>query len=99
MDVSSIDISVRRFSMVSHRPFDEVVRRLTATVGRPDMGAFHDAVASATTLAELEGVVRKAVGSSDLMEFARFDSGEVLRKELGSHGPKMLRLVAGNPLK
>src|SRR5260370_34623229 len=32
------------------------------------------------------------------MEFVRFDSGDVLRKETGGKGPKMLRLVVGNPL-
>jgi uncharacterized protein (DUF302 family) len=32
------------------------------------------------------------------MEFARFDQGEVLRKELGENGPRMLRLLVGNPL-
>jgi uncharacterized protein (DUF302 family) len=42
--------------------------------------------------------VRKAIGPSDLMEFFRFDSGEVLRKERGGQGPKMLRLLVGNPL-
>jgi uncharacterized protein (DUF302 family) len=94
----TIDIQVQRFSVVSQRPFDEVIGRLTATIGRPDLKAFHDAVASATTLSELETVVRQAVGSSDLMEFVRFDSGDVLRKERGSQGPRMLRLVVGNPL-
>jgi len=42
--------------------------------------------------------VQGAIGSSDLMEFVRFDAGEVLRKEDGGHGFKMLRLVVGNPL-
>jgi hypothetical protein len=32
------------------------------------------------------------------MEFARFDIGDVLRKERGGQGPKILRLVVGNPL-
>ncbi len=96
--MAAIDVQVRRYSVVSQRPFEEVVRRLTATIGRPDLKAFHDAVASATTLSELEGIVRQAVGSSDLMEFVRFDSGDVLRKERDGHGPKMLRLVVGNPL-
>jgi len=94
----TIDIPVRRLSVVSQRSFDEVVRRLTATIGRPDPKGFHDAVTSATTMDELEAVVRRAVGTSDLMEFVRFDSGEVLRKERGGHGPGMLRLVVGNPL-
>jgi len=96
--VLTIDIHVQRLSVVSRLPFDEVVRRLTATIGRPDLKGFHDAVASATTLSELEAVVHQAVGSSDLMEFVRFDSGDVLRKERGGQGPRMLRLVIGNPL-
>jgi Domain of unknown function DUF302 len=94
----TIDIPLRRFSVVSQRPFEEIARRLTATIGRPDMKAFHDAVASASSVVELEAVVRRAIGSSDLMEFVRFDSGDVLRKEKGGQGPKMLRLVVGNPL-
>jgi len=94
----TMDVGVRRISIVSQRPFEEIVRRLTATIGRPDMTAFHNAVAAATTVAELEAVVDGAIGTSELMEFVRFDSGDVLRKERGGQGPKMLRLVVGNPL-
>jgi aliphatic nitrilase len=92
------EIRVRRFTVVSSRPFAEIVRRLTATIGRPEMSAFHGAITSATTAVELENVVRGAIGSSELMEFARFDAGEVLRKSHGGHGPNILRLVVGNPL-
>ena len=94
----TIEVSVRRVSFVSSRPFDEILRRLTATIGHPDMHAFHLALAAATTAAELEDVVQGAIGSSDLMEFVRFDVGEVLRKERDGQGPKILRLVVGNPL-
>lgn len=94
----TIEVLVRRVSFVSSRPFEETVRRLTATIGRPDINAFHKAVATATTLTDLEEVVQGAVGPSNLMEFARYDSGEVLRKERGGQGPNMLRLVVGNPL-
>lgn len=93
-----MQVHVRRFSVVSSRPFEEVVGRLTATIGRPDMDAFHRALAAATTVAELEALVRRAIGSSELMEFARYDAGEVLRKGRGGAGPKILRLVVGNPL-
>jgi len=93
------EVQVRRISVVSAEPFEEVVRRLTATIGRPNSDAFHKALAAATTPTELEEVVRGAVGASDLMEFARYDSGEVLRKERGGQeGPRMIRLVVGNPL-
>ncbi len=77
----TIEVSLRRVSGVSSRPFDEIVRRLTATIGHPDMNFFHGAVAAAMTVADLEEVVHGAIGSSELMEFVRFDAGEVLRKE------------------
>ncbi|RPH59635.1 MAG: DUF302 domain-containing protein [Acidobacteria bacterium] len=94
----TVEVQLRRVSVISSRPFEEVVRRLTATIGRPDPNAFHNAVAAATTVADLEEVVHGAIGSSDLMEFIRFDAGEVLRKERNGQGPKILRFVVGNPL-
>jgi uncharacterized protein (DUF302 family) len=94
----TIEVPLRRVSVVSSRPFDEIVRRLMATIGHPDMHAFHEAVIAATTVADLEGVIHHAIGSSELMEFVRFDAGEVLRKERSGQGPKILRFVVGNPL-
>src|SRR5687767_15940052 len=94
----TINVALQRVSVVSSRPFDEIVQRLTATIGRPDMNAFHSAIVAATTVGDLEEVVQGAIGSSGLMEFVRFDAGEVLRKDQGGQGPKILRLVVGNPL-
>jgi hypothetical protein len=37
----TIDVQLRRFSVVSVRPFEEVMARLTSTIGRPDMNTFH----------------------------------------------------------
>jgi len=92
----TINVALQRVSVVSSRPFDETVRRLMGTIGRPDITAFHDAMESATTVADLEKVVRGAIGSSGLMEFVRFDAGAVLRKERPT--ARILRLVVGNPL-
>ena len=94
----TIEVRVRRSSVVSSRPFEDVVERLTATIGRPDMRAFHERLTAARTAADLERIVRGAVGDSELMEFVRFDAGEVLRKEVGGQAPKSLRLVVGNPV-
>jgi uncharacterized protein (DUF302 family) len=94
----AIDIQLRRLSVVSSRPFEEIVQELTAAFGHPDMNAFHRALVEATTVAELEHVVHRAIGSSGLMEFGRFDAGEVLRKEGGGHQAKLLRFLVGNPL-
>jgi len=96
--MQTIEVQVRRVNMVSRRPFEDVINTLTSSIGRPDMPEFHRAVASATTLGDLERVVTTAIGTSGLMEFVRFDSGEVLRKERGGKGPNILRLVVGNPL-
>jgi len=93
-----MEVRVRRVSVVSSRPFDEVVQALTASIGQPDMKAFHSAIVAAVTVADLEKVVQGAIGPSELMEFIRFDVGEVLRKESGEHGPKSLRLIVGNPV-
>jgi aliphatic nitrilase len=92
------ELQVRRASFVSSRPFDEVVERLAATIGHPDMNSFQRALAAAITPADLIDVVRAAVGPSNLMEFGRYDAGAVLRKARDGHGPKILRLVVGNPL-
>ena len=94
----TIEIQVRRLSVVSSRSFEEVVSRLTATIGHPDMNAFHGAIVAASTVSDLHDLVERAIGSSGLMEFARFDAGEVLRKERGGQGRKLLRLLVGNPL-
>ncbi len=96
--MSTIVVQVQRFSVVSSQPFDQVVSRLTATIGHADINAFHRAIGATRNTAELEEVVHKAIGPSELMEFIRFDSGEVIRKEQGGRGPKILRIIVGNPL-
>jgi len=96
--MQQIEFPVRRIRVISSRPFEEIVRALATSIGRPDMNWFHNAVTAATTVDELEAVVDGAIGTSGLMEFIRFDAGEVLRKELGKKGPKILRLVVGNPM-
>ena len=96
--MSTIQITVQRFSVVSRNPFESVVAKLSVSIGHPDMRVFSKDVTGAKTFAELEQVIHKAIGSSGLMEFARFNIGEILRKESGAETPRILRLVVGNPL-
>jgi hypothetical protein len=86
--MSTIEIQVRRFSVVSSRPFEEIVSRVTETIGQPDMNAFHSAVSAAKTVADLEKVVQRAIGPSDLMEFVRFDAGEVCVRNERDKSPR-----------
>jgi uncharacterized protein (DUF302 family) len=91
-------IEVERFSITSSHPFDAVMAKLEAAVGHPDMQAFRRDTSAAETLADLEGVVGAAISPAGLMEFARFDLGEILRKQHGAKAPRSMRLVMGNPL-
>lgn len=90
-------IPVQRFSVTSSKPFEEILSQLQSAIGRVDMAAFGRDLAAAKTFADLETVVSKVIGSSGLMEFIRFDIGEVLRKQRAG-APKSVRLVIGNPL-
>jgi len=89
---------MQRFSIVSSWPYEETVAKVSATIGHPDMSAFHKALVAAKDTADLETLVKNAVGPSELMEFARYDAGEVLRKTGGGQNSRILRLVVGNPL-
>jgi uncharacterized protein (DUF302 family) len=89
------EIKVRRLSIVSQKPFEEVVHKIRSLIGHPDMTTFHDSVTSAKTMEELEKLVKKST-VNDAMEFMQFDPGEILRKE--GKSSKIIRLLVGNPL-
>jgi uncharacterized protein (DUF302 family) len=89
--------TIERFSIVSNKPFDHVVAEFDTKVGHPLMGDFHRNIAATQTEDELKAVVESTTGPSGLIEFARFDIGEVLRKENVAE-PKNQRFIVGNPL-
>ncbi len=91
-------ITIERFSVVSAKPFTEVVRAIEAQVGQPDIKQFYEAIREAEDDQELQRVVNDAVGPRDLMEFIRLDHGVVLRRELGPGAANVVRLLIGNPL-
>jgi len=91
-------ISVERFSVTSTKPFADVVRAIQAQVGHPNITTLLSDISAAKNDQELQEIVNDAVGPTGLMEFMRFDQGEVLRQELGPSAPNVLRLLIGNPL-
>ena len=96
--VTTKRIEVQRFTVISSKSFQEVLAKLDAAIGHPNMATFRNDMTSAKTFAELEAAVQKVIGTAGLMEFARFELGEVLRRILGERAPKSVRLVVGNPL-
>jgi hypothetical protein len=91
-------LSIERFSVVSKKSFQKVVTSIEVQVGHPDIRNLIEDIARSKTDEELIAIVNAAVGQADLMEFMRFDQGEVLRRELGDNAPRVLRLLIGNPL-
>ena len=76
-------VEVQRFSVVSAKPFKDVLTELDAAIGHPNLAAFLSDITSTKTYTDLQDVIQNAVGASGLMEFARFDLGEILRRKLG----------------
>jgi uncharacterized protein (DUF302 family) len=91
-------VEIERFSLTSSKPFDAVVAALKSAVGQPDIVEFFRAARAAKSFPDLERIVQSGVGRTDLMLFAEFDLGDILRRETGSKTPKIIRLVVGNPL-
>jgi uncharacterized protein (DUF302 family) len=91
-------VEVERFSLTSSKPFDAIVAALKSAVGQPDMVEFFKETRATNSFPDLERVVRSGLGRTDLMLFAEFDLGDILRRESGSRTPKIMRFVVGNPL-
>jgi uncharacterized protein (DUF302 family) len=92
------EVHAQRVTLVSTQPFDTVIARIDAQIGHPDMAAFRKAFSAAQNGTEMEKVVDPVTKPNGIMEFTRFDLGEVLRKESGDSAPRIVRIVAGNPL-
>ena len=91
-------ISVQRFSVTSSKKFEEVVAKLAAGVGHPDMRGMFAKIGAAKTYAEVEQAIQPGLGPTGLMEFMRFDHGEVVRKDRGEKTARVMRFLIGNPL-
>jgi uncharacterized protein (DUF302 family) len=91
-------IAVERWSVVSPRPFEQIVAALEQALGHPDMREFAAKVGAAQSWQELEQAIHGFIGTSGFMEFTRFNLGQILQKAQGPSAPRILRIVLGNPL-
>jgi uncharacterized protein (DUF302 family) len=91
-------VEMERFTVISSRPFDDVVAALKAAIGHPNMLEFWQSIQNATSKAELEAAVLPVLGETGLMQFVEFDHGMVVRKGTECHASRIIRLVIGNPL-
>ena len=91
-------IEMERLTLISGKPFDDVVAAIKSAVGNPNMAAFGKAVRDADSSAGLDAAVRPGLGPTGLMLFVEFDHGMIVRKGTEHHSAKIIRLVIGNPL-
>ena len=97
-EMTSRQSSMRRLTVTSSKPFQDVVTAFEAAVGHPNMAEFSTQLNAAKTYAEMESIVQAALSKAGFMQFTRFDLGAVIRKESGKDKPKSIRYLVGNPL-
>jgi uncharacterized protein (DUF302 family) len=90
-------INVDRVSYVSRKSFREVVDALDAGVGHPNMNELWQKLFDAKTISEVDDIMRLVVGPSGLIEFLRFNHGDIAHKSKTGGAPGNVRLVVGNP--
>ncbi len=90
-------LSVERVSYISQKPFSKVLEALDAALGHPKMDEMWQKLFKADTVADVEEIMRSCVGSSGLIEFLRFNHGDIVHKEKTGSKPGIVRLVVGNP--
>ena len=91
-------IEIERFSLISSKPFDQVLTAVNAGIGHPDMAEFGRSTHEARSFAELKSAVEKGLSKAGLMLFMQLDQGAVVRKETDGETPRIVRLLIGNPL-
>ena len=74
--VTTQRMTVERQVVISSKPFDHVVGRLQASIGRPDKADFLRSMSASKTAADFEGVVQAAAGSSGLIEMVYITPGQ-----------------------
>jgi len=89
---------MERFTVISARPFGEIVAAIKASIGNPNMAEFVKSTQEAKSATDLEVAIQPVLGRTGLMLFVEFDQGMILRKGTDRHGSRIIRLVVGNPL-
>ena len=90
-------LNIERVSYISQKPFSKVLEALDAALGHPKMDEMWQKLFKADTVADVEEIMRSCVGSSGLIEFLRFNHGDIVHKEKTGSKPRIVRFVVGDP--
>jgi hypothetical protein len=96
---SESTVEVRRVTVTSTQPFDDVVAAVYAGLGRvPDFGQAVRDWYTARDRDEFDAAVEPMAGSTGLLEFISLDLGAVLAIRDPARSSRLLRIIAGNPV-
>jgi hypothetical protein len=87
-----------RLALLRRNKFEDVIAKLAAGVGHPDVRGMFEMIGTAKTYPQVENIAQRGLGPAGLMEFSRFDHGDVLRKAHGEKAPRVFRFLIGNLL-
>jgi uncharacterized protein (DUF302 family) len=97
--IAESTVEIRRVTVTSELPFDEVVAAVYAGLGRvADFGEVVRRWGGARDRDSFDAMTVPLVGSSGLLEFISFDHGGVLAIRDPGRSRRMLRIIAGNPV-
>ncbi len=91
-------VEMERFTVISARPFEDVVAAIKASIGNPNMSEFWKSMQEVQSAAALDTAVQRVLGRTGLMLFVEFDHGLIVCKGTERHTSRIIRLVIGNPL-
>jgi uncharacterized protein (DUF302 family) len=98
-ETTETTVPIRRVTVSTERPFDDVVAAVYAGLGRvPDFRGLVERWSTARDAEEFEAIVGAVSGSSGLIEFLSLDLGAALTIRDPARSRRLLRIIAGNPV-
>jgi uncharacterized protein (DUF302 family) len=93
-----LTVAVERHVFETGRPFDAVLSGIYAGISQPDISALFTALAAAPSYQEFSALVSQAQGGAGLMRFLQLDLDAALTSHAGTSSPRLVRIIAGNPV-
>jgi hypothetical protein len=92
-------VPVERVTLVSGRPFEDVLAAVYSGIGRPDdFAALLERWGTADSSESYDALVSESAGAAGLIEFLSLDMGAALAKHPNLLQHRLVRIIAGNPV-
>jgi hypothetical protein len=72
-------VEMERFTVISARPFNEVVAAIKTSIGNPNLAEFWKSTQEAKSATQMGTAIERVLGRTGLMLFVEFDHGMIVR--------------------